>query len=123
MALLNTLNFTTLYPDTTGANLTTTFSNVVVNTAQNSLLKIDAAFIVNTSTSTDTVSLVLFKTYKSILANSNSHVILSNLSIASNTSYTFLDRNAYITLQEGEYIQGMSTTGLSHFVVSTQRIQ
>lgn len=123
MALFNNLDpLNNLYPESYGANLTTVFSNVVVNSAINSILRVESIFLCNPTTSADTISLVFFKTYRSILPNTNNYVICSNLSLASNTTSYFLDKQSGMVLQEGEYIQGMSTTGGSHIVISLERI-
>jgi hypothetical protein len=119
MALLNQYDTKNLFPETIGSNLSGNFANVISNNISNSLCKIESIFINNPTTITNSVSLVLNKSYRVILPNNYSSVILSNFSISANTTNLIMDKNSYITLQENEYIQGMSTPGNCHIIISS----
>lgn len=109
MALVNILNITSAYAKVYAANLTTSYSNVIVNNTINRLVKVESVYLVNYGPNPANISLLFTSNTRGLYPNTNtSFLLVGNLELRSGGSMVAFNKDTPIYLQENETLVGMS---------------
>ena len=118
MTAPNMINTATVTGKTATANLSTSASNIIVNSSSSStLVKLNHLILSNYGNATVTGSLFYYR-----YSTSLGYYLVSNLSVPNNSVLVVLGKDTPIYMEEGDVLQAFSNTANSMAVISSYEI-
>ena len=118
MTAVNMINTVTVNGKSATANLTTSASNILVNSTNSStLIKLNHLMLANYASSVVTGYLFFYR-----YSTTSGNYVVSNLSVPANSTLVVLGKDTPIYLEEGDVLQGYSNTANSLAVISSYEL-